>query len=333
MSTLARFALSVGAAAAILTGCVVRQGEDDMQSPSGLPQRRAEAAERGGSWMSLGAKDSDLLYVPNTTYVDVFRYRQRHLVGTLQGFTKIEAACSDTAGNVYLVDQTTDSIYEFAHGGTTAIKTFQDSAYEPAGCSVNPITGDLAIANSHKNPYGRGNIAIFPPGTGKPKFHRGPLGGYIGLAYDDQGNLLTTNGANINQGQSGFAWLAAGTTKLTKIKLHGSGLDGVGPIRWDGKYFVIYTSHSELTQVLVQNGRGNVVGATELAGHGIVGGFAIYRKPGARRGTQLVGVYSSRSSFAAGEVEYWQYPAGGFVFATITGRSLMPTGVAISLKQ
>jgi len=303
--------------------------------PSGLPQSRATAtdAKSVGSWMAPTAANSDLLYIPNTTYVSVFRYRQRDLVGTLQGFNNIDAACSDPAGNVYFVDKSSENVYEFAHGGTITTHTFDDSPYEPVGCSVNPLTGDLAVANSQTNPYGNGNIAIFPEGTGKPKIYTRPLRYYTACVYDDQGDLLTTNGADVNQGESGFAWLAAGARRLTRIKLSGSGLDGVGPIRWDGKYFVILTSRSELTQVLVQNGHGKAVSVTKLGGHGISGGYAIYRKAGAGRGSQVVGVYSSRSSFAAGEVEYWKYPAGGFVFATITGRSLMPTGIAISLKQ
>jgi hypothetical protein len=335
MRILARFALSIGAGAALLAGCALRQAQEGTPPPSGLSQSRTTAtdAERGGSWMAPGAGNSDLLYIPNTSYVSVFRYRQRDLVGTLQGFDDIVAACSDSAGNVYFVDEASENIYEFAHGGTMAINTFQDSPYEPVGCSVNPLTGDLAVANTQTHPSGYGNIAIFPQGTGKPKFYTPPLHHYIGCAYDDQGNLLTTNGADINQGDSGFAWFAADARRLTRIRLRGSGLDGVGPIRWDGKYFVIFTSRSELTQVLVQNGHGKVVGVTKLAGHGIAGGYAIYLKQDAGQGTQVVGVYSSRSSFGAGEVEYWKYPAGGYVFATITGRSLMPTGVAISLKQ
>lgn len=331
MASFVRFAFSIGTAA-LCAGCVPGQTRNEMQPPIGLPQNRAAYADRGRSWMADKA-GSDLLYVPNTTYVDVFRYQRPHLVGTLQGFNDIVAACSDSKGNAYFVDEASENVYEFAHGGTTPIATFQDAPYDPLDCSVDPLTGDLAVANGGKEGGGDGNIAIFSSATGKPKFYVRPLRTYSGCAYDDQGNLLATNGADINEGESGFAWFAAGTSRPTRIKLRGSGLDGVGPIRFDGKYFVIFSSRSELTQVLVQNGHGKVVGVTKLAGHGIRGGYAIYRRSGSGQGTQVVGVYNSRSSFAAGEVEYWKYPAGGYVFATITGRSLEPTGVAISLKQ
>src|SRR5579863_4443594 len=220
MKNFARDALSIGAAAALLAGCVLREPQNDAP-PSGLPQSRTAAtdAEGGGSWMAPTAGNSDLLYIPNTSYVSVFRYRQRDLVGTLQGFNNIVAACSDSSANVYFVDKATENIYEFAHGGTIAINTFEDSPYEPVGCSVNPLTGDLAVANSQTNPYGNGNIAIFPRGTGKPKIYTRPLRYYTGCAYDDQGDLLTTNGADINQGDSGFAWFAAGARRLIRIKL------------------------------------------------------------------------------------------------------------------
>ena len=321
MKIFIRFALSAGSAVAFLAGCAL-----PLDSAGGKPAQDEAPPEGAASWMAPIAGNSDLLYVANTSYVSVYRYGKRNLAGTLEGFDNIQAACSDSAGNVYLVDEASEAIDEFAHGGTTAIDTFQDSPYVPADCSVNPLTGDLAVANTGEKPYGHGNVAIFPQGTGRPKIYTPPLGHYTGLAYDDQGNLLTTGGSNL-------AWLAAGARRLTRIKLRGSSPRGFGAIRWDGKYFVTLTNSRELTQVLVANGHGKVVGVTKLDGHGIAGGYAIYRKPGASQGTQVVGVYSNRSSFAAGEVEYWKYPAGGTVFATITGRSLAPTGVAISLKQ
>jgi hypothetical protein len=97
MRTLARYALSFGAASALLAGCGGTQ--PPIGAPGTMPQSRAIAThtERGGSWMLPEAKSQKLLYVSSdaTKEVYIFEYPKLKLLTTLSGFESPEGLCSD----------------------------------------------------------------------------------------------------------------------------------------------------------------------------------------------------------------------------------------------
>jgi hypothetical protein len=108
--------------------------------PAGAPNAASsdQHATHGGSWMGKGLKQRDLLYVSNANgTVNVYRYWQRTLVGILTNFKLPMGACSDRAGNVYIVDNEKQKIYEYAHAGKKAIKVLDDSPY---GRTIVPST-------------------------------------------------------------------------------------------------------------------------------------------------------------------------------------------------
>ncbi len=58
-------------------------------------------------------------------------------------------------------------VYEYSHGGTQSIATLSDPG-SPYGCSVDPTTGNLAVANTTSSGYYGyyGYVAIFPDAEG-----------------------------------------------------------------------------------------------------------------------------------------------------------------------
>lgn len=289
--------------------------------------------------MIQGARRWDLLYVTNANgTVNVYRYWQQTLVGILTDFAFPLGECVDGAGDVYIVDYETQKISEYVHGHTHPINVIDDSPYRPYGCAVAPKSGDLAIAN---NPNGsaHGNIAIYRRATGKPTLYRSHyLNFYESCAYDDKGNLLTTDGAYGSGYGSSFAYLAKHSVRLVDIGItggtsYGSGFNGVRGIAWDGKYFVLNTDdfgEGELYRVTVAASGGQAVGTTYLTGGGFLGPVWIYNNHQQSQGTQVVGAWTDSRGDSG--VSYWKYPVGGDTIDEISQALDQPFGAAVSLK-
>ena len=141
------YGLCIMFAAAALAGC---SGAAPSGGPGLLPQRVAASAPApaGGA----------LLYVTDTVTSDVyvFSYPKGKLKQTLTGFTDPAGECADAQGNVFISNTGGSNIVEYAHGGTTPIATLKDPGFFPIGCSVNPLTGDLAVTNFPPAAPGKG---------------------------------------------------------------------------------------------------------------------------------------------------------------------------------
>jgi hypothetical protein len=143
---ISRYAASISAAAALLAGCGGSQ--PPIGAPGAMPQTAALAVhtDRGESWMLPEGKGADLLYVSDggTDDVLVFSYPQGALVGTLSGFDNPYGLCTDVKGDVFVVNESADTVVEYAHGGKTPIATL-NLGTPTLACSVDEHTGDLAV--------------------------------------------------------------------------------------------------------------------------------------------------------------------------------------------
>jgi hypothetical protein len=149
---------SVCAAFALLAGCggsapqlnptepLLRSGPPLVSSDRAASARHHESR---ASWMAAGAKRMSLLYVTdaNNGTVSVFSYPKGTLEGTLTGFEEPYGECTNKAGDVWIVDDETATIAEYAHGGTSPIATLSDSGYYPAGGGGGAGPGGHAVAN------------------------------------------------------------------------------------------------------------------------------------------------------------------------------------------
>lgn len=279
------------------------------------------------------AKKVDLLYISDGNgQVTVYTYWQKTLVAQLTGFTKPEGECSDTAGNVFITDAGAHDILEYAHDGKQPMATLADGSYAPYGCSINPVTGALAVANEAGNSK-NGNLAIYAHASGTPKFYTDTnIKNFQACAYDAAGNLLASDGEADGR-YSYFAWLPKNGAKLVDVNLPGPlsswTWEAVNGIQWDGRYWVI-DSYS-LYRVSIANGQGYYVGETGLQDFGgQPGPFWIYNIHPKKQGTQVVGPYDE---FSSSYVDYWNYPAGADAIASITKGIDAPVGVTVSLGK
>lgn len=259
MTSPEHYALSVCMAVATLSGC---------GGPAQFPTPAAQTTfgnAQGESWMSPDAKRDDLLYLANgqnlngqQAGVNVYSWRTTQLVGSLSGFVDPEGLCVDKAGDVYVVDNASEKIVEYAHGGATPIKTLRLSSKEdPYGCSVDPTTGNLAVANG-------GNVLVYAHARGKPTRYSDtiPFGAYY-VGYDGSGNLFADG--NGNSYTFVLIELPKGKAEFKNIQVNPS-LDLDGDVQWDGRYVVLanYGTTTTMYQFSIAGSKARLEGTTTL---------------------------------------------------------------------
>lgn len=306
---LARYAAGVSAAAAMLAACngsqtsgsavpgVPQQNAAMSHGSHGLPSLRVQKLmnarglamrmpthleKDGKSWMSPLAKRTQyLLYVSNvsTGQVDVFNYKSQagNLYGHITGFSLAGGSCSDTSGNVYIIDLGAGTINEFAHGSTTKTASASYSVSEPLACSVDPTTGNVMLPG-----FGNGEVEIFVGGlTGSQDFVSTPYAYSEGGGYDPSGNLVIENSSTTSARSNGNviymeecpATCETGSSFST-ISLPnqacGSPVCFMSQVMWDGHYWSLgdqaydyptYSYGQGNYQVSVSGSTGTVVGS------------------------------------------------------------------------
>jgi hypothetical protein len=146
-----RYTISCCLAAALLAACGGSQAP--IGAPGAMPQPPAIAtrADRGKSWMLPEAKREDLLYISDAgnDTVTAYSYPRGRLVGTLGGFDFPYGQCVDKVGDVFITNTNASNILEYPHGSSSPTATIGDAGEHPAGCSVDPLNGDLAVNNTY----------------------------------------------------------------------------------------------------------------------------------------------------------------------------------------
>jgi hypothetical protein len=293
-------------AAAILSGC---NGSAPPLPAPGVPAQ-ARAAR---SWMSPAAKAQNLLYVADlgTNLVDVYPYPKGKLVGQLSGIGAMATLCADKAGDVFVVDEA-GPVRVYAHGGTTPIRQL-DASGAPNGCSVDPVTGNLALTNQSSYLYG--TIAIYAKAKGKPKsYFDETVDATFFCGYDDKGNLFIDGWdrsahpifLQMPRGKQGF--------NITRLAI-----TTPGGLEWDGKYVAI--SDRGTGKIVRTNATGDIKATVKLHGGGTVDQFWI-------QGSTLIGPNAAVN----GTVPFWHYPDGGAPTSTLKG-STYPIGTVVSLAH
>jgi DNA-binding beta-propeller fold protein YncE len=291
----ARYPLGFCAAVAMLAAC---GGSQPIGAPGAMTQSRpiATHAERGGSWMRPEASSDALLYYSDggeTVYV--LSYPRGKLVGTLKGFDGAQGVCSDSAGNVFITVSYTENVIEYAHGGTEPIATLGDYGYYPLGCAVDPVTGNLAVANVAAFNQSAGTVAIYTGARGKPTDYTAPgFSGYRWCVYDGSGNLFV-------DGNNGLTEMPYGEQSFTDISLSviGEGL------QWDGQYLALVDPSSKVVyRVAVSGSSGTVVRTINFRGL-----FVALGNDFVLQGTKIVMPYATQSY--VNRIGLWSYPRGG----------------------
>ncbi|HEY2475280.1 MAG TPA: hypothetical protein VGI19_10810 [Candidatus Cybelea sp.] len=272
-----------------------------------MPQLPSQAlppsATPAHSWMLPEAAREPLLYVTGQNeVVYVLSYPQGKLVGMLSGVNGAQTLCTDRHHHIFVTAFNTESIDEYAHGGTTPIAKLEDYGYYPVGCAVDPASGNLAVANFGNMSGAGASVAIYTNAKGQPNYYKASnFLGFDWCSYDDHGNLF------INGVDQGFEELRAGSPAFFPISVPVSG----EAIHWDGKYFAIVNPLArQLYRVAVFNLNGVVVSKINFSGplNQVGDDFAVVDG-------RLVMPFAKRA--VDSRIGFWPYLQGGAPHKTI----------------
>jgi hypothetical protein len=318
---------------ALLAGCSGSQ--PPIGAPGAMPLSRAIAkhAAHGKSWMLPEASSDDLVYVSNLAgTVTVYDYQTLQIVGTLTGFVDPSGLCVDNIGNIWVTDYGNSRIVEYAHGGTKAINKLSDPRSSPIGCSIDPTTGNLAVAN-YKSPTGAGNIAIYPNAKNPPTtYQAGYDVNFWSCMYDKGGNLLT-NGVWISGSYSWYFYLLSkGASSLTQYYFGSDRMWEGGPptLNWDGKDWAVPAVTTIYRYKLKKSRHAKLRGRTSISDDAsayLPGYWISPGKIGSKKGQRLFVTEESPDG-----VGIFPYPQGGAPLATVSDGLDSPFGVAVSLS-
>jgi hypothetical protein len=295
---------------------------DPRRSPPGSENVSARAQHpRGASRMHRGMASEDLLYVTNVYTVNVYTYPRGKLKATLSGFSEPAGECVDRNQDVFITNFNSDQVFEYAHGGKNPIATLKSPSAGPAGCSIDPTTGNLAVSSLG---FGStGSVGIYKHARGNPVIYRDALfQEYFYCGYDASGNLFV-DGQNANAVFE-FAELAKHATQLKTITLNET-IGFPGGVQWDGKYMVVGDQNTPVVyRFAISGDTGQVVGSTTLGGSDVtdISQFFI-------TGGRLIAPNQCKGS-CAGNVLYYNYPAGGNSTKTISNGVRYPHGAVVS---
>lgn len=309
----------------LLSGC----GSSASQMPSASQAFPASASQRGGvplragSWMLPEAAKDDLLYVSNCCWVSVYSYPKGEQVGKLTGFYLANGQCVDSAGDIYITDDGESQVYRYAHGSKVRNRTY--SVLGAIDCSIDPTTGDLAVAS-----WAGYGVLIFRHATGKPIAYKNTsFLGYYSCGYDSKGNLFVDGATGFGSGKVIFAELSKGGSHLKTVTLP-QYLAFPGGVKWDGEHVAVADGTvPAIYQFVIAKGKATKVGTTPLgSGEWTTHQFWI-------QGQTALTATECKSRCIGGPgnqaVMFFKYPTGGTATKLVTKGLRSPTGVSVSL--
>lgn len=257
------------------------------------------------AWSSLSAVSSSatpkqrrpLLYATSgDSQMLIYTYPRLKQVFDLSPGLQPETECSDQRGDVFV--STLDGLIEYRHGGVSPVATI---GIESEGCSVDPVTGDLAVTE-----YAYG-VLIFR--STKLGWHvpakRTPPFQPTSSAYDGHGNLFVDGSTS---GDLDLAELPKGTKTFTSIQVNRK-IKAVGSIQWDGKHIAVTDTQASpptIYRYSISGSAATLAGTTKLSGATRVAETWIFDGH----------VFGAVDYYNLG-VGMWKYPGGGSPIKTI----------------
>jgi hypothetical protein len=350
-----RYALTISIAAALLARCAP-QRLGDARPPTADPGFEAAASDaiartmprfiagpkrpdHRTSWMSPDAKRvRKLLYISDWSTNDVFvyAYNKGTLEGQLTGLNDPYGQCVDEKGNIWVVAFGGSSVSEYAHGGTQAVKTLT-TGYQPMGCSVDPTTGNLAVAALE-------SVDVFVHARGKARVYQSAVCfPFWAPGYDNAGNLyveaLLYGSAKPLRGYSDplACELPHGGKSLRGVHLSGFGVYYPASVMWDGKHLTLsdqdYLGNNETAIYRVSE---DASGNLKLIGQTILtddcdGNDVEVPQPFILGKTVVGGNLRCSDYGSQPKFDYWPYPAGGNPRLSLQSPPVKPVGQSVSI--
>jgi hypothetical protein len=271
--------------------------------------------------LALGLREPhtmDLLYVGSYVgrSVLVYDYHTRELVQTLTGFTDPAGLCADAAGNVYVTDGYAYDIVEYHHGATKPFRYLADPNGFPWSCAVNPVNGDLAVANGVSLSDGKYGILIYKKARGVPKLYTdSAVPFYFDCAYDPHGNVFF-DGESEGDNQALEGELTAAGKKFINLALEPNVEFAGGIAWWHDRLAIADPESGDILRYRIAGSAGKLSGRTRFEEAPSVGAFFI-------DGNTVIG-----ADYDDNDVGAWPFPKGGGARYTLGVET--PQGVVVS---
>jgi hypothetical protein len=328
-------AASIGAAALLSACSGWLQSEPSIAGPSAplaaaIDRATGSVIDRAASWLAPGAKTAnELLYVSDlgTFDVNVYSFPSLSMVGKLTGFNEPQGECAGSGGDFWVTSTGNEQIWEFAHGGTSAIAKLSDPVGYPVGCAIDPTNGNLAVTNLYDF-SGSGGVLIYEHGGGTPRSHSNSSQYYYYFdGYDPHGNLYVS-GMTLKKQYQLFV-LPHDSDSMSQVTIKGATLYLAGTVAWAASHLVLgdqrckNRASSCLYELTVSGKTASVTGTTPL-----------------NEACDVAQVWIGSDQIAGGDYEYcrkrassadlWPYPAGGNPSARVKGLR-EPVGAVVSI--
>jgi hypothetical protein len=314
-----RYGLSSCIAVALLTGCGALP-----LSPARGQGGAQPAIARARVTRPAVSKDI-LLYAtdPNDNLVYMISLPTGKLVGKLTGFNQPINDCSDTVGNVYIVDTQDHQVRAYKHGAKSPFRVLGvGTRYMPIACSADPTTGDLAVAS---NGSPNGSLAVFTHAQGSPRYYIDrSYSRYEACAYDGSGNLFANPLAGVSSNFN-VVELPRGKGKLVAVNLRPP-VYGAPSLAWDGSSLAIANEKPPaIYQYAINGTRGVRTHTTKLSGGKPF--FTFYVRSNGKSRT----LYATMNNDNVFSINVYNYPKGGKALQKFYD-VVDPFGVTVSTK-
>ena len=229
-------------------------------------------------------------------------------IGEITNVSDAQGECTKTGKKTFWITASgSDEIEEFNVGGMTPIKTLSESVGEPAGCALDPKTGDLATTI-----LSNGDVVVFANAAGSGTTYSTGLIEAFFPTYDKDGNLFV-DGFNQSDGFQ-LVELTKGSSTFKNITTSNS-VQFPGNVQFDGKYVTVNDQLAhEIFQYTVSGTTATLAGTVALNGSSDCDQTWIAKNV----------VYCPDAGAADGKV--YKYPAGGSPVATLTASFSEPIG-------
>jgi len=294
------------------------------------------------SRMRRDTGSSPLLYVGDQSTNDVFvyDYPSGTAVGTLTGFNAPYGMCVDATGDVFITNSGSGTAVEYAHGGTSPIKTYSPGG-NPIGCSVD-ANGDVAITS-----FDPGEVTVYAAGSSSEgTTYSSPCSEQWTMGYDDSSNLI---GVGTASSATLACALLSGASTVTTLSTSGITIDAPGGTQWDGKYIALGDQEAggtKQTGVWPSTLSGSILTAassevtfsdtcysnyTDDVNPFFVGKTNVTPGGSGGQATAMVGPNLWCNTEGSSKVDYWAYPAGGSPTGNLSSPPSEPYGAAVSV--
>ena len=179
------------------------------------------------------------------------------------GWSLVQGACVDTAGNVYFANTNDSDLVEYSHSGTY-LATLNDAERYPVGCAYDRTTGNLAVSNITDASGGNGSISIFKNGVVQKTYYPIAMTSVYFVGYQDGTSILWIDGKN-SSGIFQYDKFANGA--FTPVKITGGSIGFPGGVQWSAKTHIMNVGDqtaSATPTVYQVSSTGRVVGSTVL---------------------------------------------------------------------